>query len=233
MRNFVSLFLIAFTLLSCTENQRRAPRAPITSTELSDGVFEGSQPKVDSLHVEPTSTDTLIDASYTFQEAVAGSAAPIEIILQLELIDVIYLSTDGEIHKGQILANKAIASDIVHLFEFMLDRGFVIDKAIPIVHYGWSDSLSMDDNNSYSFCYRDISYSKHAQGMAIDINPRFNPLQWKNERRPNQPENAVLDTTVNGTLYPGHPVVDEFRRRGFRWGHTFTRYWDDHHFEKR
>ncbi len=224
MRNIFSLFLIAFTLLSCTENSRRPPRTPIASTELADEISEVPRQR---------SSDTLIDASYTFQEAVAGSTAPIEIIQQLELIDVIYLSTDEEIHKGQILANKAIASDIVHLFEFMLNMGFVIEKAIPIVRYGWSDSLSMDDNNSYSFCYRDISYSKHAQGMAIDINPRFNPLRWKNEDRPNQPAGAVLDTTVNGTLYLGHPVVDEFRSRGFRWGHSFTRYWDDHHFEKR
>jgi hypothetical protein len=69
--------------------------------------------------------------------------------------------------------------------------------------------------------------------MAIDINPLFNPLKWKNSDRPNQPAGAVLDTTVNGTLHPNHPVVGEFRRLGFRWGHTFTRYYDDHHFEKR
>ncbi len=69
--------------------------------------------------------------------------------------------------------------------------------------------------------------------MAIDINPRFNPLRWKHLDRPNIPEGAVLDTTINGTLYPGHPVVDEFRNKGFRWGHTFSKYYDDHHFEKR
>jgi len=91
----------------------------------------------------------------------------------------------------------------------------------------------MADNNSYSFCYRNISYSRHATGMAIDINPRFNPLRRKSGDRPNIPADAVQDTTVNGTLYPGHPVVKEFLKKGFRWGHTFSKYYDDHHFEKR
>ena len=177
--------------------------------------------------------DTIIDASYTFDEAVEYSEAPEEIISQLELVDVYYISTDGKIHKGQVVTNRQIANDIKEIFSFMLDEGFVIEKAIPIVKYGWNDSLSMADNNSYSFCYRNISYSKHATGMAIDINPRFNPLRWKNIDRPNTPAGAVLDTTVNGTLYPGHIVVNEFRRLGFRWGHTFTKYYDDHHFEKR
>lgn len=208
---------IAF--FSCTENRKQS--AASTSSEM------------DTIIVPlPEKPDTLIDSRYTFEEAVAGTKAPNEIIAQLELFDVLYLSTDGKIHRGQILSNKKIAEDLKHLFRFMLDEGFVVEKAIPIVKYNWNDSLSMDDNNTYSFCYRNISYSKHAQGMAIDINPRFNPVRWKKRNRPNQPEGAVSDTTVNGTLHPEHLVVKEFRKRGFRWGHTFSKYYDDHHFDK-
>ncbi len=177
-------------------------------------------------------TDTIIDSRYTFEEAVAGTKAPESIIHQLILLDVLYLSTDGKLHKGQILTNGKLRDDIAYLFDFMLKEGFVIEKAVPVVRYGWNDSLSMDDNNTYSFCYRNVSYSKHATGMAIDINPRFNPLRWKLKDLPNRPKGAVHDTTVNGTLYEGHRVVEAFRKRGFRWGHTFSKYYDDHHFEK-
>ena len=179
-------------------------------------------------------TDTIIiDSNYTFWQAIAGSNAPQSIIDELELIEVNYISTDKKLHQGQVLINKRIAPDIKEIFELMLEQEFVIEKAIPIVAYNWSDSLSMAYNNSYSFCYRNITYSKHAIGMAIDINPRFNPLRWKTENLPNQPYGAVLDTTVNGTLHANHPIVKEFKKRGFRWGHTFTKYWDDHHFEKK
>lgn len=222
----IFLLLISLSLLFCTRNSKKS------ETTSENNLIQHLDTTATYIYDESNLNDTIIDANYTFEEALEGTLAPIEVINMLELVEVVYLSTDGKIHKGQIVTNKSIADDIRELFEFMLDNDFVIEKAIPIVRYGWNDSISMDNNNSYSFCYRDISYSKHATGMAIDINPRFNPLRYKREDRPNEPKGAEPDTTINGTLYPGHPVVDEFRRKGFRWGHTFTRYYDDHHFEK-
>ena len=243
MKIILSLFSILCFFYSCSECKRdKQPLAGNRDTTAESGLPAGIADTTanyrfdDTQQVDETTSagnDTIIDADYSFEEAIAGTKAPQSIIDQLTLFGVTYLSTDGKIHCGQILSNKTIANDIKDIFRFMLDKGFVIEKAIPIVKYGWDDSLSMDDNNSYSFCYRDIAYSKHATGMAIDINPRFNPLRWKTEDRPHKPEGAALDTTVNGTLYPGHPVVEEFRRLGFRWGHSFTKFHDDHHFEKR
>jgi hypothetical protein len=221
------LFLLFIIILSCNEGSREKEKEQAT-----ENIFQILETKEDTLP-EPLLPDTIIDAAYTFDEALKDSEAPESIISQLELLDVFYISTDGNIHKGQIVTNKLITDDIIEIFRFMLDEGFVIEKAVPIVRYGWNDSLSMADNNSYSFCYRNITYSKHAEGMAIDINPKFNPLRWKNSDKPDEPAGAVSDTTVNGTLHPNHPVVNEFRRLGFRWGHTFTKYYDDHHFEKR
>ena len=219
MNNLLFMLTILFLVYGCTGNKRQTE--PIAAA-------------ADSIVLkEQVTADTIIDADYTFREAISGTKAPQHIIDQLELFDVIYLSSDGKIHQGQILSNQQIAGEIRELFRLMLEERFVVEKAIPIVRYNWNDSLSMDDNNSYSFCYRNITYSKHAHGMAIDINPRFNPLRWKRINRPNQPAGAVHDTTVNGTLHPEHPVVKEFTRNGFRWGHTFSKYYDDHHFEKR
>ncbi|MDD4778193.1 MAG: M15 family metallopeptidase [Fermentimonas sp.] len=219
------LFLLFIIIISCNEIRREKGTKSNDDFHISE-IREDPAP-------EPLLPDTLIDAEFTFDEATKDSGAPESIISQLELVDVYYISTDGKIHKGQIVTNRLISDDIREIFKFMLAEGFVIEKAVPIVRYGWNDSLSMADNNSYSFCYRNVSYSKHAEGMAIDINPKFNPLRWKNSDRPDEPAGAVSDTTVNGTLHPGHPVVNEFRRLGFRWGHTFTKYYDDHHFEKR
>jgi hypothetical protein len=218
-----SLFFIGFAVLLCSVQSCKK-----NGTE---------QVRKGSLHTQTDTVESMdtviIDSRLTFLEATAGTRAPKSILDELILMDVLYKSTDQRLHQGQILTNKKIENDIRDIFVFMLENDFVIEKAIPIVYYSWDDSLSMDDNNTYSFCYRNVSYSKHARGMAIDINPRFNPLRWKNTDRPNQPEGAVPDTTVNGTLYPGHKVVEEFRRLGFRWGHTFSKYYDDHHFEKR
>ncbi len=219
MRLTIPLLILCLLFHACSGSEKKQP-PPV--------------PDLQSVLKEvPDHHDTIIDASYSFEEAIAGSNAPRIIIDQLELLEVFYRSVDGEIHRGQIMCNKKIAGEISELFALMLAERFVIEKVIPVVRYGWDDSLSMADNNSYSFCYRDITYSKHADGMAIDINPRFNPLRWKKEAHPNKPLGAVYDTTVNGTLYPGHPVVKAFTDKGFRWGHSFTKYYDDHHFEKR
>ncbi|WP_298653860.1 M15 family metallopeptidase [uncultured Proteiniphilum sp.] len=243
MKILLSLLLVLCFFCSCTEYKKEKQSSEKggdpgkvvrkrqgSADTIAYGTFSNPAEEVEPVTVEK---DTIIDAGYSFEESIAGTKASQSIIDQLELFEVFYLSVDGKIHQGQILSNRKIAEDIREIFRFMRESGFVVEKVVPVVRYGWNDSLSMDDNNSYSFCYRDITYSKHATGMAIDINPRFNPIRWKTENRPNQPQGAVLDTTINGTLYPGHPVVEEFRKFGFRWGHSFTKFYDDHHFEKR
>ena len=182
-----------------------------------------------------TEKDTIIiDSHYTFDEAITGTKAPKEIIDQLELIDVQYYSTDEKLHQGQILTNKVLANDLKEIFKFILKSGFEVEHAIPAVKYNWYDDLSMQANNTYSFCYRNENYSKHATGMAIDINPFLNPVRWKEgyDYKLNKPEQALRDTTINGSIYESHPVVQEFIKHGFFWGHNFKTKYDDHHFEK-
>lgn len=199
---------------------------------------EAKEEIVDTIPIQNKVELEIVDSEMSFEEAIAGSGAPQYILDQLVLLDVRYFSTDEKIHKGQFLVNKKIEKDVAQIFEFMMENKFAVYQVIPIVKFDWDDMKSMEANNSSGFCYRDIMNSKrkskHATGMAIDINPFFNPIRWKSpyKHRPNIPEGAVLDTTVNGTLYPGHPVVEEMKRLGFKWGNQFRRYWDDHHFEK-
>lgn len=176
----------------------------------------------------------ITDCNYTFEEATAGTKAPKHIINQLELITVKYYSMDGKIHQGQILANKKITDDLKTIFDYILEIKFPVYQVVPIVRYHWNDELSMKANNTYSFCYRNISFSKHARGMAIDINPLQNPIRWKKENltKKNKPEGAIYNPETPGTFYPDHPVVIKFKSLGFKWGRNFKRSDDDHHFEK-
>lgn len=192
-------------------------------------------------HLEETKRVTLqedtiiIDSQLTFEEAIAGTNAPQLIIDQLVLFDVQYYSFDNKLHQGQLLTNKKIEKELKEIFQFIVEQRFPIDKVIPIVAFNWNDTLSMEANNSYSFCYRNTDYSKHAIGMAIDINPRNNPLRWKspNSHRTFEPANGTYNPDTTGTFYENHPVVNKFKKLGFRWGHYFSKYYDDHHFEKK
>ena len=176
----------------------------------------------------------IVDCNYTFAEAIEETKAPRSVIEELQLINVEYYSMDGKIHRGQILTNKKMVADIKTVFEFILKEKFPVKQVIPVVKYNWNDELSMQANNTYSFCYRNVAYSKHAHGMAIDINPLLNPLRWKKEYsyRKDQPANATYNPEIPGTFSPEHPVVLKFKELEFRWGRNFKRNHDDHHFEK-
>ena len=134
--NPIILFLLMLLCIGCSgrESKQTSPPPPAQSIE------------------EPFSAlpDTIVDAAYTFEEAIAGTKAPRSIINQLQLIDVYYLSVDNQIHKGQVMCHKKIADEISDLFKLMLEEQFVVEKVIPAVKYNWNDSLSMADNNSYS-----------------------------------------------------------------------------------
>lgn len=176
---------------------------------------------------------TIIDSDYSFEQATQGSKAPDSVLKTLDLISVRYYSIDGKIHQGQLLTHKKISAKLRAIFQKMLEQHFPVAKVIPIVKYHWDDDASMADNNSYSFCYRNVNYSKHAIGVAVDINPYFNPVRWKEAYayRQNKPIGAVYNPDVPGTFTPTSSIVIAFREAGFRWGHTFSRNYDDHHFE--
>lgn len=204
-----------FFAFSCSPEQQKHPK-PIK--------HQKKEPK----------TEIIVDCNYTFKEAIAGSKAPDSVLAELKLIKVLYVSTDGKMHSGQVLTNNKIAGIVQQMFQFMLHEKFPIAHAIPIVKYHWNDDLSMQANNTYSFCYRNVSYSKHARGLAIDINPCFNPVIWKKgyEYRTNKPIGAHYDPRVAGTFTASNPVVIKFEELGMRWGHNFTRNYDNHHFER-
>jgi len=196
-------------------------------------------PQQDTITEEITEPDTtIIDSRMTFEEAIAGTKAPQDIINQLVLIDVAYYSTDNKLHRGQLLINRSIEKDIIAIFDSIKVWRFPIVQAIPIVAFDWDDGLSMAANNTSSFCYRKVAgtdnLSRHAEGMAIDINPFFNPMIWKPpyENRPVKPKNAQYNKKAPGTLYLEHPVVQEFLKRKFVWGYNFSKYYDIHHFHK-
>jgi len=69
----------------------------------------------------------MIDADYTFDEALRGSSIPLSVKNKLDLVSVKYYGFDGKLHQGQIIVNKEIANDIVDIFK-------VIESFIYCVH---------------------------------------------------------------------------------------------------
>ncbi len=175
----------------------------------------------------------IVDSRMTLAEAIAGTKAPPEVIAELCLVDVRYYSCDGRCHLGQLVVHRTVQRDVAEIFQLIHEMKFPVGKAVPIVAYRWSDTASMRDNNSSAFNYRTVAgtkrLSRHALGLAVDINPFNNPVVYDSGRI--SPRGAVYRPGGAGVLTREHPVVREFLRRGWQWGADFTAMKDYHHFD--
>jgi peptidoglycan L-alanyl-D-glutamate endopeptidase CwlK len=176
----------------------------------------------------------IVESAMDFAQALAGTAAPREVLESLCMINVGYLGFDGHRHLGQLVTHQDLAADIVEVFALLQTLKFPVAGVVPIVRYGWSDEASMAADNSSAFNYRTVAgtdrLSRHALGRAVDINPRENPAVYPDGRI--APAGAVWSPGGPGTLTDNHPAVRAWIERGWRWGGHFDHIRDYHHFEK-
>ncbi len=180
------------------------------------------------------SLEYVIDADLTLEESLEGISIPPSVRNKLTIINVEYYGFDNKLHRGQLVVNKEVANDLIGIFQFIKETRFPVEKVKPIVEYRWSDEKSMSDNNTSAFNYRFVSGSKilsmHAKGLAIDINPMFNPYV-KNGKV--SPEGACYVDEIKGTITDDCELVKEFKKRGWTWGGDWKSLKDYQHFQKR
>lgn len=176
----------------------------------------------------------IIDSRLTLAAALTGTAAPPTVTALLCLLEVHYYAFDGKLHQGQLVVHKNFREEVAVIFTIIQARRFPVGKVIPIVHYDWSDEASMADNNSSAFNYRPVAgttrLSRHAEGLAIDINPCQNPVVYGDGA--SLPAGAKYRPGASGALAREGPIVQAFVARGWHWGGDFTNRRDYHHFEK-
>lgn len=157
----------------------------------------------------------------------------------LRRAEVDYVGFDGKTHRGALILNEDVVTDVVAIFGELLQLRYPIAKIRPADSYpGADDELSMEDDNTSAFNCRDIPgtghWSLHAFGRAIDLNPLLNPEI--DSTGAIQPENAApyLDRsrTDPGLLHAGDPAVRVFTDRGWRWGGSWRTPVDYQHFER-
>lgn len=159
---------------------------------------------------------------------------------ELMRVELNYWGFDGQTHRGQLVVNRNFTAQVVDVFGELYRLRYPIEKMRTVENYpGADDELSMRDNNTSAFNCRDIpgtgSWSLHAYGRAIDINPKLNPYIPSSGRY--EPANAGpwVDRarTEPGMLHDGDAVVRAFTDRGWRWGGHWRTPLDYQHFEIR
>ena len=162
-------------------------------------------------------------------------------VSDLRYLHVLHVGFDGQTHEGEIICNKSIAEDLLEIFEALYKAQYPIEKIKLVDEYNAEDEASMADNNSSCFNFRFISHttkvSNHGAGLAIDINPLYNPYV-------KTVDGALSIEPANGAPYVDRTAdfpykIDEadlayklFTAHGFTWGGAWSSSKDYQHFEK-
>jgi hypothetical protein len=210
-------------------------------------------------YYEPLSEDIkkrITGISYPVAESQAGETAVTAINLMaddetpavsyddLRYVSVLHYNFEGLEQTGELICNKAIAQDMVEIFYELYQNEYQIEQIRLVDEYSGDDTLSMQDNNTSCFNYRVVdgtsSLSKHAYGLAIDINPFFNPYIVYGKG-----ENGGDYISPTGSEYYADRSknfaykIDEndlcyrlFKEHGFTWGGDWNSTKDYQHFQK-
>lgn len=166
---------------------------------------------------------------------------------ELAYLKLLHYNYNHQIQVGELLVNKAIATDCIQIFTELFQKEYEISSMYLIDRY-WTgdgsstDTASMNDNNCSAFCYRTIAgtskLSNHALGYAIDINPYENPyITYRDGVEVFYHENA--QNYANRSLKLPHMIHHEdlcyqlFTEYGFTWGGDWKNSKDYQHFEKK
>ena len=161
---------------------------------------------------------------------------------ELRYLELSFVDFDDREHVGQMVCNKQIANDLLYVFRQLYEARYPIASMRLIDDYEADDSRSMASNNTSCFCYRRVagskSLSKHSRGMAVDINPLYNPCVYVKSGRVLPPEgNKYAHDRDKRKDIPSKIDATDlcyrlFVSRGFRWGGTWRTIKDYQHFEK-
>ena len=161
----------------------------------------------------------------------------------LRYLRVLHYDYDGRTHQGELVCNKRIASKLLTIFRELYEARYPIQRITLSDNYDADDERQMRANNTSCFCYRAVSdtkhLSKHAYGLAIDVNPLYNPYV----RYSKKDGHRIVEPAT------GVPYVDrkkDFRYKittedlcyklfinGFTWGGAWHSMKDYQHFEYR
>lgn len=151
----------------------------------------------------------------------------------LRILTVAYRGFDGRAHTGQMVVNQAAAGPLARAFHRLYAMRFPIHHMSLEQVYGPASALTPDHDPTASFeCRQAVpspctggrgtgSWSMHAYGLAVDLNPAENPYVGCGQAR----DPATLRYSDRSQLRRGMitpQVVAAFASAGWGWGGSWS-----------
>jgi len=153
----------------------------------------------------------------------------------LRYVTVSFRGFDGLAHTGELLVNARAADGLVKVFGRLFAAGYPIEQMRVTSAAELNAPPTGDGNTTAVFACRPVrgstSWSQHAYGLAVDVNPFQNPYHKGDVVLPELATSYLDRGNVRpGMILPHGPVVQAFAAIGWKWGGDYRSLKDFMHF---
>ena len=154
---------------------------------------------------------------------------------ELRYLTMSFWGFDDRPHTGEMIVNATWAVEVTEIFRQLFEVRYPIEEMRIVAAAELEGTPTGDGNDTTGFVCRPVrgasSWSQHAYGLAIDINPFINPYQ-RDERILPELAGAYLDRSHvrPGMLFEGDTAVSAFDAIGWGWGGRWSSLVDWMHF---
>ncbi|MEM9562617.1 MAG: DUF4214 domain-containing protein [Actinomycetota bacterium] len=161
---------------------------------------------------------------------------------QLRALTLDHVGADGGHARGVLVVHEDVVDEVVAIFAELYTARFPIASMRPVDEFVGddgraSDDRSMEANNTSGFNCRAITggtrFSRHAWGLAIDLNPVENPYVSGSTVLPPAGVSHVDRSIYHPAMIrQGDVVTRAFAAAGWTWGGDFRTLADYQHFQR-
>jgi len=167
--------------------------------------------------------------SPALRERIVGSSwhsgCPVP-VRKLRVVRVSIHKFDGSVSRGRMIIHRSEARNIVTVMHKLWRADYEIRRMRLVDAYGASDDRSMAHDNTSAFNCRFVagssSWSMHAYGKAIDLNPVENPYVSGSHVSPVKGTKYADRCCHRAIIHAGDVVVRAFASVGWGWGGSWS-----------
>jgi hypothetical protein len=160
-------------------------------------------------------------------------------LAELRYLRMRHVDLQGNVRTGEMVVHRDHARAVTKVFERLYDARWPVARMRLVDAYRGDDDRSMAANNTSGYNCRRVagssSWSNHAYGAAIDVNPVQNPYVTGSVAPPAGRRFAEVDRSPGaqvpaGVVRSGDVVVRAFTSIGWEWGGDWSSSKDYQHF---
>jgi hypothetical protein len=155
---------------------------------------------------------------------------------ELSWVRLTFWGFDDQRHTGELLVNRSVAEDLVAVFRTLYRDRFPLEELRITTRQELDAAPTGDGNDTGAFVCRSstgstTTFSQHAYGLAIDVDPFQNPYTKGDLVLP-ELASSYLDRADERPGMVTDEVVAAFARIGWEWGGDWQSLKDYQHFSQ-